>query len=453
MERKVIIGIGLAAAAAIAAVTFGMTGAKAADLGSGCCADLEERVAELEATVARRGNRKVSLTISGHVGHQVMWWDDGGASDMYIGDGGNIYSRFRLKGEAKINPELTAGFTYEFGINNNAIGSMNQLNGGDDLGGSAAPMLRDSTVWLRHKNLGMLKIGHGSTATDNLILIDLGGLGAAATPDIGLYNGGFLTRLSSLSVNGTPIPALGGVLTPLTWSQFLNGGVSFDTARRNHVLYETPSLAGFTVQASVAENSFWDIAARFAGEFSGFRVAAGLGHSVDSEAPTWGILAPLLVANEIKTTMGSGSILHVQSGLFVNAAAGMREIDWNVALPLGHTLSAKDAKFWHVTAGWSKNTFGIGNTVLFAEYQKADDMIGYQLAGPLINGSIESSATMWGFGVVQHIDAAAMEVFLSYKRFEADARLAGTWTGVGSLTIDANMHDFSAIIAGTRINF
>ena len=35
--------------------------AKAADLGGDCCADLEERVAELEATTARKGNRKMSL--------------------------------------------------------------------------------------------------------------------------------------------------------------------------------------------------------------------------------------------------------------------------------------------------------------------------------------------------------------------------------------------------------
>ena len=51
--------------------------ASAADLGGNCCADLEERIAELEATTARKGNRKVSLTISGWVCQQVMWWDDG----------------------------------------------------------------------------------------------------------------------------------------------------------------------------------------------------------------------------------------------------------------------------------------------------------------------------------------------------------------------------------------
>lgn len=41
--------------------------AAAADLGGDCYADLEERVAELEATTARKGNRKVSLEVSGQV--------------------------------------------------------------------------------------------------------------------------------------------------------------------------------------------------------------------------------------------------------------------------------------------------------------------------------------------------------------------------------------------------
>lgn len=50
----------------------GMGAANAADLGGDCCADLEERVATLEATTARKGNRKVSLTISGWVNHSMM---------------------------------------------------------------------------------------------------------------------------------------------------------------------------------------------------------------------------------------------------------------------------------------------------------------------------------------------------------------------------------------------
>lgn len=94
MNRKLLLIGGSVAALALAGWAYT---AKAADLGGDCCADLEARVAELEATTARKGNRKVTLTISGHVGHQVLFWDDGGQSDMYIGDGGNIFSRFRLR--------------------------------------------------------------------------------------------------------------------------------------------------------------------------------------------------------------------------------------------------------------------------------------------------------------------------------------------------------------------
>src|SRR4026207_1247436 len=102
---------------ATGAVLVAQAPVKAADLGGDCCADLEERVAELEATTVRKGNRKVSLSISGFVGHQVMWWDDGTQSATYFGDGGNIFSRFRFTGTAKITPQVTAGFTYEFGAN------------------------------------------------------------------------------------------------------------------------------------------------------------------------------------------------------------------------------------------------------------------------------------------------------------------------------------------------
>lgn len=42
---------------------FAGSPASAADLGGDCCADLEERIAELEATTVRKGNRKVKLEI------------------------------------------------------------------------------------------------------------------------------------------------------------------------------------------------------------------------------------------------------------------------------------------------------------------------------------------------------------------------------------------------------
>src|SRR5256714_10993700 len=100
--------LALVAAAGLFMGGVAMPSAKAADLGGDCCADLEERVAELEATTARKGNRKMSLTITGQVHRIVLWWDDGHASRTYYGlDNTNSSSRFTLLGSARVNPNVT----------------------------------------------------------------------------------------------------------------------------------------------------------------------------------------------------------------------------------------------------------------------------------------------------------------------------------------------------------
>src|SRR3954465_561250 len=93
------------------ATVLGAKPAKAADLGGDCCADLEERVAELEATTARKGNRKMSLTITGQVNRLIMAWDDGHTPGIYYGiDNVNSSSRFSFLGEASAPPWLKFGF-------------------------------------------------------------------------------------------------------------------------------------------------------------------------------------------------------------------------------------------------------------------------------------------------------------------------------------------------------
>ena len=56
----------LVATAATALIgAFSHLPVEAADLGGDCCADLEERVAELEATTVRKGNKKVKVELYG----------------------------------------------------------------------------------------------------------------------------------------------------------------------------------------------------------------------------------------------------------------------------------------------------------------------------------------------------------------------------------------------------
>src|SRR5688500_7406715 len=118
----------LALAAAAGLVIGGVASAQAADFGGDCCADLEERVAELEATTARKGNRKVSLTVSGHVNEAVLWFDDGFESNVYQVTNLVSQTRFRFVGEAKVSADWSAGYLLEVGVNGARSDGVDQFN-------------------------------------------------------------------------------------------------------------------------------------------------------------------------------------------------------------------------------------------------------------------------------------------------------------------------------------
>jgi hypothetical protein len=100
MQKRAIAG-----AAILMGCTLAMTPAALAGEAGDCCADLEARITELEATTARKGNRKVSVTISGWVNEAIFAWDDGVERNAYIGTNFVEQSRFRFVGDAKINKE------------------------------------------------------------------------------------------------------------------------------------------------------------------------------------------------------------------------------------------------------------------------------------------------------------------------------------------------------------
>ena len=168
--------VGALVAAGVLAGGFA-TSASAADLGGNCCADLEERIAELEATTARKGNRKVSLTVSGWVGQQVMWWDDGAESNAYVTDlGSTLGSHVKFTGQATILPGWTAGYVLHI----EAIGSdslttsQNQPDGVNALTGTHNGVSTLQSFWfLKSDQLGKVSVGKQSDAADNsAILVD-----------------------------------------------------------------------------------------------------------------------------------------------------------------------------------------------------------------------------------------------------------------------------------------
>ncbi len=164
--------------------------ASAADLGGNCCADLEERIAELEATTARKGNRKVSLTISGWVAEQVMWWDDGFEKNVYVtGLGTTLASNVKFTGQATIAPGYYAGYVLHLeAIDSDSLtidqGTRGLLGFGAQ-GPAVDPLTQQASVtgplvtvlqsfwFLKSDHLGKVSVGRQSQASDNTaILVD-----------------------------------------------------------------------------------------------------------------------------------------------------------------------------------------------------------------------------------------------------------------------------------------
>jgi predicted porin len=439
----------LFAALGLIALGAGAPAAKAADLGGDCCSDLEERVAELEATTARKGNRKVSLTISGQVTTGLMAWDNGVTRDVYVVDppvvGGTL---FNLQGNAKISPSLTAGFHIQVGLDQGARSHQVSEKTDDGTATGDTTMVMTLANWyLDHKSLGRVTVGRITTATAGVSGIDLGGASVIANVNVGYWQ-------RSFSVTG--VAGATGAWNTLLGGADVNGST---LSRANAISYTSPTFGGFSVSAAWGENDIWDAALRYAGEFGGFRIAAGVGYinnsgGLNEITPDF---APAGTATP-GVWKGSASILHVGSGLFATAAFVDKDND----------NDNPNTRLYYLQGGIAKNWTGLGNTVLYGEYARVTDglncktgFIDPKAKEPVANcaafGGNEkdqigsSEATVWGFGVVQHIDAAAMELYLSYRRYSGEYSSSAGGGGKLSGTIDVN--DFDVVMGGARIKF
>lgn len=428
------------AAAGLLAGGLTATSANAADLGGNCCADLEERIAELEATTARKGNRKVSLTISGWVAEQVVFWDDGVERNAYVtGIGATLSSHFKLTGQATIAPGWTAGYVMHvetttadpFFVNQNA----------DDANPLGSVSLLQSYWFVNSERLGKLSVGQLSHASDNTaILVD--GSGSLVPANWLIIEGtSFLTRSN-------------GVLTGFAWGDVhhcghTTAGIAADCngLPLNSVRYDTPTFSGFSASATWGEDDFWDVAARYSGEHAGIKlaIAAAYSHQADEGVFAQRTIGIGVLQRDSDYFQIGAFMMHVDTGLFFYGAYGHENNNnttINTSLGL---LEQGDTDHYYLKAGLRRKLSPLGHTVFYGEYGNYDDMLSPALlAANAATFSAGSEARIWGLGVVQEVDAAAMSLWLTYRNSDAEFTIDGAKT---------DLDDFHVIKAGALINF
>ena len=411
---------------ALAAPAFLLgTAAQASDLDSSCCADLEARIAGIEAMVAGKGNRKVSLTISGYVTKQVMFWDDGADSSAYISDiGPTQATNFRMIGEAKIAPGWTAGYLIRIqDLSDNSMG-LSQIKSRVNQG----PATQMTYWYIASKDLGKVSVGKNALASKSAAMFtDLSGTQVIA--NYVLFDGGqfFLRR--------------NGKLLNLTWGDF---GYCYSQARpwggdcdgivMDGVRYDSPTIAGFSLSASYGEAHDWEVAGRYTGEIAGFKLALGIGYSINNDKRLQALVS---LDKDSAFFQAGGYLQHLATGVFLHAAYGDEDNNDSVILS---GLTEPNTHQWYVKGGIRQQWCSLGHTVVYGEYTKYID----QLSPAALNaGATGSEFTRWGLGAVQEIDAASMSLWLKYREHQ----VAISGSGLGGI------EDFRYVSTGALINF
>jgi predicted porin len=458
-------GLGLRSSLLVAAGVALLTGAythtpaKAADLGGDCCSDLEDRVAELEATTVRKGNKKVSVTVYGQVNKAVLWWDDHVESNTYSVDNNYESSRFGFKGSAKIAGDWSGGYRLEVEptvANSARLNQFNDDNATDPLG----PLnVRHSFIYLNNKQYGEVRLGLTATPIYNITkdtnVTDL---------EDTMHSDNRMNQSFFLRAKASPNNAEG--LSTIRWSDisrcFESSNAFICSTRKEGAAYWSPNWEGFSASVGWFEDDEWGAALRYKKEWGEtWEVGGGIGYAKlrDERLQTaGGGLAGF--ERDIDEWGGSGSIKHLPTGLFVFSAFSINDTHdsnaigafngkrppeynaWDVQFGIQRKLpwfgldSLGETSIWggisQINDGFAQGSSGVsGTTVVFDNNPTtklgavpANGLINATTAfpGAGINGTfqvVSSEVDRWQFAVDQELAKANMHLYWVYQHFDS----------------------------------
>jgi hypothetical protein len=175
--------------------------------------------------------------------------------------------------------------------------------------------------------------------------------------------------------------------------QIKNAFTNYDgLSRKVRIRYDSPSWSGFGLRTSygrdllssneeVREQDFYDIAAVYEGEFNDFKVVAQTAYS-------W-------KGSDITIFDGSGSVLHVPTGLNFTLAAGSQD-------NAGVTGSYGYAKL-----GWQGDLVSWGKTAVSLDYYGGSDI-----------AAEGSDSESWAVALVQNIPRWNTELWMTWRAYD-----------------------------------
>ena len=340
------------------------------------------------------------VVISGALNRSMLYVDNGLANDWSNTDGGTDNSRLRILISGKLTETIKVGGTWEANLpRSNAQGSVtttgtnkqgNVVHGVDD--GTFG--FRKSEIKFSHATMGTLTVGQGSTASDNKPSLD-----KTANNNAGMSHGG------GVSVYDKTANAQTAYKGSKQFSSYFGG-------RKDRIRYDTPSVAGFKISTSFADDNFYDVGLTYGATFGGLKVAAAgqMQHNASGAAEN----------------IGTGIAVSYNG---INAGAHYGEETGSGAVTTGS--KAIEGSSWGVEAGYTTSAVSnLGSTSVNIVYTEADDTV-------FANFNAESVQVHFRQKL-----PAGVDVYAAYEVASFDDSNAAT-----------SLDDISVFLVGTKLSF
>lgn len=383
-----------------------------------------------------KSGQKTNLTMSGFITRAIFHADNGNDEKLFYTGGGGGQTRIRWVASGTLNDNVTAGGTVEMTMpqagNEGSVRLATTApgGGGTDNGDTAAWSIRHEYVWVNHKKMGKLSLGHTSVASDGN-----GEISSSGTT--GIYSRTGRTYGRSLHFINTTTAT-----TPTVSVNTVDGVFNdLNVDRTDVIRYDTPSFMGASAKVARHTDGQWSVGLKYGGKFGGFKVSAGAGyinHNSGSSSSNF-------------TALGSIGILH-DSGLNVSYQTGKKNFAGpnskstntgnvtNVTAIDTTNLGGRDDPFFHgVQIGYqAPKLTSLGSTSFSVSWQSSQNI-----------KENDGDAETWGVQVMQKIDALGANVGVSYQTYSYDSNSESTVGTVVNETFD----DIDVFALQTTFNF
>jgi hypothetical protein len=151
----------------------------------------------------------------------------------------------------------------------------------------------------------------------------------------------------------------------------------------------------------------------------------------------------------------AATVMHKPTGLYMYGGYGWQKID--SLLPIGGVSPDETSTTWFIQPGIEHKWHPLGTTTIFGEYRR--DQAGANVAaapGGGLPGTFTTQgaeARFWGGGVIQNIEAAAMDLYVIYRHADGDLTLGKAVAGLGAAGNTVSIDDMNMVIGGALIKF